>query len=212
MGHSMKAVIGDMEKVWERNLEMYYNSIVEVHVINMSEKYSLNKDELREYLNSVKSTIIGKPSLATETVKTKKAKTVKKQDPPSDNGIYSNHSRNDIINLCKQRNLTRRRKTQDMIDSLLLFDTQNTPSTSSQPQPSSSYQQPSSSSPQQLPPQLQQLHPQLQQLQPQQQQQQQQQQLSTDVPQVSDNENDSDIEPSTSNIDSDDELNEESYI
>lgn len=127
-------VMNTMSETWMNLLEKYYDTISDAHVNHLSEKFSLDKEELTlsvselkaSILNGAKSTFINANSTLPET-KTSKPKTAKKPSSTAncDNGKYSNMNRNEIVELCKSLNIPVRRKTQDMIDALLKNDASN---------------------------------------------------------------------------------------
>ncbi len=126
-----------MEEVWKKGMSEYYDKIQEEHVNMLSSKFNLDPALLHSELSSLKLHILNTLPNKSST-KSKPPKTSKKPPPSSTNGPYSSMSRTDIINLCSSRNLPRKRATQDMISSLLSYDSSHPPSSDPSSIPSSS--------------------------------------------------------------------------
>jgi hypothetical protein len=134
-----------MNNRWNELLSNYYDHVAATFLKQISQEYELNYEELLEKSIHVKSEILNSATqnvtLEPNNVKKKKPsmsalKNARKAeiDSKREKNIYSNFTRTELINKCKERKLPVKRKNQDMVDKLLEYDNENSEDNNENPE------------------------------------------------------------------------------
>ena len=130
-------IVTNMNDRWNELLSNYYDHVASTFLKQISEEYELNYDELLQKSTEVKEEIINS---ATQKVQTTDVNNVKKKKPSMsalksarkadidskrEKNIYSDFTRTQLIEKCRERKLPVKRKNQDMVDKLLEYDMKN---------------------------------------------------------------------------------------
>ena len=119
MNEKLNEMKRKMEEIWIQGMNEYYEKIKHEHVEMISEKFGIPTKVLEEELTKIKPEIMKQSCLPSKTTKSKPPKTQKKVINTGEKGKYANMTRPEIIQLCVDRGLPRKRATQDMISALL---------------------------------------------------------------------------------------------
>jgi len=126
-----------MNDRWNELLSNYYDHVASTFLKQISEEYELNYDDLLKKSTEVKEEIINS---ATQKVQTADVNNVKKKKPSMsalknarkadidakrEKNIYSDFTRTELIEKCREQKLPVKRKNQDMVDNLLEYDVKN---------------------------------------------------------------------------------------
>jgi len=122
MNEKLNEMKRKMEEIWIQGMNEYYEKIKQEHVEMICEKFGIPPKVLEEELSKIKPEIMKQSCLPSKTTKSKPPKTQKKVINTGEKGKYANMTRPEIIQLCADRGLPRKRATQDMISSLLMND------------------------------------------------------------------------------------------
>lgn len=130
-------IVTNMNDRWNELLSNYYDHVATTFLKQISEEYELNYDDLLQKSTEVKEEIINS---ATQKVQTADVNNVKKKKPSMsalknarkadidakrEKNIYSDFTRTQLIEKCRERKLPVKRKNQDMVDKLLEYDMKN---------------------------------------------------------------------------------------
>ena len=130
-------IVTNMNDRWNELLSNYYDHVATTFLKQISEEYELNYDDLLQKSTEVKEEIINS---ATQKVQTADVNNVKKKKPSMsalknarkadidakrEMNIYSDFTRTQLIEKCRERKLPVKRKNQDMVDKLLEYDMKN---------------------------------------------------------------------------------------
>ena len=130
-------IVTNMNDRWNELLSNYYDHVASTFLKQISEEYELNYDDLLKKSTEVKEEIINS---ATQKVQTADVNNVKKKKPSMsalknarkadidakrEKNIYSDFTRTELIEKCREQKLPVKRKNQDMVDNLLEYDVKN---------------------------------------------------------------------------------------
>lgn len=130
-------IVTNMNDRWNELLSNYYDHVATTFLKQISEEYELNYDDLLQKSTEVKEEIINS---ATQKVQTADVNNVKKKKPSMsalknarkadidakrEKNIYSDFTRTQLIEKCRERKLPVKRKNQDMVDKLLEYDAES---------------------------------------------------------------------------------------
>jgi hypothetical protein len=127
-------VLNAMNERWSELLDKYYDHVADEYIKHISKEYDMDYEELLSKAKELKSEIMKN---AKEIMECPKASEIKKKQPSKTaikaaekaakkenefKNAYSDLTRSQIIEKCKECSLPVKRKNQDMIDALLKYD------------------------------------------------------------------------------------------
>ena len=127
-------IVNNMNTRWNELLSNYYDHVATTFLKQVSEEYELNYEVLLAKSVEVKDEILNS---AAQKVQSSESSKVKKKKPSMsalknakkaeidakrEKNTYSDFSRTQLIEKCRERKLPVKRKNQDMVDCLLDFD------------------------------------------------------------------------------------------
>lgn len=127
-------VIASMNQRWTELLNDYYDHVAEEYMKHISNEYDIDLNELLEKASKLKHDIMKK---ATEVINDNRQTELKKKQPSKaaikaaekaakketeEKNTYSDYTRSQLIDKCREYKLPVKRKNQDMIDALLEYD------------------------------------------------------------------------------------------
>ena len=127
-----KQILKELNNTWNDLLGKYYDKILDDLIKHIVKSEKLGEEEAKKKMEELytkaapmKQDIlsVAKAEISANTTNIKKDEKKKKVNKPvgesSGSSKYSNMSRNELVELCSKHNLPRKRKNQDMIDSLI---------------------------------------------------------------------------------------------
>jgi hypothetical protein len=130
-------IIANMNERWSDYLGNFYDHVTESFLKNMAEEYKLDYEALRLKSIEAKNDII---NMVTKDMSSTTSNGIKKKNPTKaslkaaakavvdanrEKNKFTDYTREELIQKCKEYKLPTRRKNQDMIDELLSHEDKN---------------------------------------------------------------------------------------